>query len=234
MDKNERLTVGTVLAVILLLVPSFVFHFSPRFAGSLAGFALGATAAVLMVLLLVYPLIKYCALLRTQVTKILPLRALLTFHVYAGVFGAFFGVLHTGHKLQSPLGIALVFTMLVAVVTGFIGRYYLPLTSAELRDAQSRLATLRSSYNQAAATLLRREGSDDLSVQTSMSSVQGVPIPQLTGSIADIEYSIGSREAIKHLFLLWIVAHVLAAILMYLLLILHVFGEFYYGLRWLS
>jgi len=30
------------------------------------------------------------------------------------------------------------------------------------------------------------------------------------------------------------VAHVVAAILMYLLLALHIAGEIYYGLRWLS
>ena len=34
--------------------------------------------------------------------------------------------------------------------------------------------------------------------------------------------------------MLWIVAHVIAAILMYLLLTLHVAGEVYYGPRWLS
>jgi hypothetical protein len=32
----------------------------------------------------------------------------------------------------------------------------------------------------------------------------------------------------------WIIAHVVAAILMYLLLTLHIGGEIYYGLRWLS
>ncbi len=234
MGQHERLTVGTILTVLLFLVPAFVFHTSPRFAGSLAGFALGVSAATLMLLLLVYPLVKYSAQLRALVTKILPLRALLTFHVYAGVFGAFLGVLHTGHKYQSLLGIALVISMLVAVVTGFVGRYYLPLTSTELRDAQSRLATLRSAYDQRAEALLKHEGSDDLAVPVNMWSVQGVPIHQLVGSIADLEYAIGSGEAIKRIFTLWIVAHVLAAILMYLLLTLHVAGEIYYGLRWLS
>ena len=45
--------------------------------------------------------------------------------------------------------------------------------------------------------------------------------------------AIGSREAVKRIFMPWIMAHVSAAILMYFLLTLHIAGEIYYGLRWL-
>lgn len=48
MSENERLTVGAVLTTLLFLVPAFVLHSSPRFAGSLSGFVLGAAAAALM------------------------------------------------------------------------------------------------------------------------------------------------------------------------------------------
>lgn len=234
MGQIERLTVGAILTILLFLAPAFVLHTSPRFAGSLAGFALGVAAAILMLLLLVYPLVKYSSHLRTWATRILSLRALLTFHVYAGVFGAFLAILHTGHKYESSLGIALVISMLAVVATGFIGRYYLPLTSTELRDAQARLATLRSAYDQGTNAFLNREGSGDLATPVSISIVQGIPLRQLVGGIADLEYAIGSREAVKRIFMLWIVAHVVAAILMYFLLTLHVAGEIYYGLRWLA
>ncbi|MDU0955262.1 MAG: iron reductase, partial [Bradyrhizobium sp.] len=63
---------------------------------------------------------------------------------------------------------------------------------------------------------------------------QGVPILRLVEGIADLEYAIGSREMVKRMFMPWIVAHVTTAILMYLLLALHVAGEIYYGLRWIS
>jgi len=233
MSETERLTVGAVLTALLLLVPAFVLHTSPRFAGSLAGFALGVLAAALMVSLLIYPLAKYSASVRSGLSRFTSMRALLAFHVYAGVFGAFVAILHTGHKYQSPLGIALIVSMLVVVVTGFVGRYYLPETSAGLREKQSRLATLRSAYDRTVATLASLRPSDDGTPPVSASAVQGVPILQVVDGIADLEYAIGSREAVRKIFMPWIVAHVVAAILMYLLLALHIAGEIYYGLRWL-
>jgi hypothetical protein len=234
MSQTERLTVGTALTILLFLVPAFVFHTSPRFAGTLAGFVLGSAAAALMLSLLIYPLAKYGTQLKLWPTPLVSLRAHLAFHVYAGVFGAFLAVLHTGHKYQSPLGITLVISMLVAVVTGFVGRYYLPQTSTELREAQARLAMLRSVYDRTAVALAGRQVREEGATPVSAPALQEVPILQLVDGIADLEYAIGSREAVKTLFMPWMVAHVLAAILMYLLLTLHIAGEIYYGLRWLS
>jgi uncharacterized membrane protein YsdA (DUF1294 family) len=232
MSSTERLTVGAVVTAILLLVPAFVLHTSPRFAGSLTGFALGRVAAALMVSLLIYPLAKYSASFRAGLSRLISMRALLAFHAYAGAFGAFLAILHTGHKYQSPLGIALVISMLVVVVTGFVGRYYLPETSAELRDAQSRLATLRSAYDHTIAAFASRRASDDGAPPVGASAVPNVPILQLVDGITDLEYAIGSREAVKRIFLPWIIAHLIAAILMYFFLALHIAGEIYYGLRW--
>lgn len=234
MSETERLTVGAVLTILLFLVPAFVLHTSPRFAGSLAGFVLGVAASILMMSLLIYPLAKYSIRLRPWITRRASMRALLAFHVYAGVFGTFLAILHTGHKYQSPLGITLVISMLVAVVTGFVGRYYLPQTSTEVREAQSRLATLRSDYDRTAVALAGRQAPEDEGPLVSPTAPQGIPIQQLVDGIADLEYAIGSREAVKRIFTPWIVAHVVATILMYLLLTLHIVGEIYYGLRWLS
>jgi uncharacterized membrane protein YsdA (DUF1294 family) len=234
MSETERLTVGGVLTILLFLVPAFVFHASPRFAGTLAGFGLGVVATILMVSLLIYPLAKYSARFYPWIARLITMRALLAFHVYAGVFGAFLAVLHTGHKYQSPLGITLVISMLIAVVTGFVGRYYLPRTSTELREAQARLATLRSIYDRTAVALAGRQATEEGATPVSAPALLEVPILQLIDGIADLEHAIGSREAVKTLFMPWMVAHVLAAILMYLLLMLHIAGEIYYGLRWLS
>jgi hypothetical protein len=234
MSENERLTVGAVLTALLFLVPAFVLHSAPRFAGSLSGFVLGAAAAALMLSLLVYPVAKYSMSFRSLVARLASMRALLAFHVYAGVFGAFLAILHTGHKYQSPLGIALVVSMLLVVVTGFVGRYYLPQTSTELREEQSRLATLRTAYDRTASALADRQSSDDEGPPLRNSIAQGVPVLRLVEGIADLEYAIGSREVVKRMFMPWIVAHVTTAILMYLLLALHVAGEIYYGLRWIS
>ncbi|ULL01600.1 iron reductase [Bradyrhizobium sp. I71] len=234
MGDRERLIVDVVLASLLLLIPAFLLHSDERFAGSLAGFALGASAAGLMLLLLVYPLAKYGRSFKTIVTRVVSMRALLGFHVYAGIAASFLALLHTGHKYQSPLGIALVASLLVVVVTGFVGRYYLPQTAAEIRERQSRLATLRSTYDRTALILSARAASADHDPPTSASALQEVPILQLVEGISDLEYAIGSQEAVKKIFTQWIGFHVLAAIAMYALLALHIAGEVYYGLRWLT
>ena len=192
MRETERLTVGAVVAALLLLVPAFVLHTSPRFAGSLAGFALGSIAAALMVSLLIYPLAKYSASFRSALGRFTSMRALLAFHAYAGAFGAFLAILHTGHKYQSPLGIALVISMLVVVVTGFVGRYYLPETSAELREAQSRLAMLRSAYDHTVAAFASRHASDDGAppVNASLASRQKCARPSACSSASCTPISI--------------------------------------------
>ena len=235
MNRTERLTVEVVLTFLLFLVPAFVLHTSPRFAGSLAGFVLGVAAATLMVSLLIYPLAKYSAPLKLWITRLASMRALLVFHVYAGVFGAFLAILHTGHKYQSPLGIALVITMLVLVATGAVGRYYLPETSTELREEQARLATLRAAYDRTAAAFAERNAVDNVTAQgINAPALRAVSIRQLVEGIADLEHNIGHQLAIKKTFMRWKVAHVISAILLYLLLTFHIAGEIYYGLRWLS
>ncbi|MBI5128888.1 MAG: iron reductase [Rhodopseudomonas palustris] len=233
MDGKARVIVDAVFVSLLLLVPAFILHSEPRFAGSLAGFLLGLTATVLIGLLLIYPVAKYSHSTRTLVTRVIPLRTLLGVHVYAGIVAAFLAILHSGHNFSSPLGIALIVCTMVTVVSGFIGRYYLPQTAAELRAHQSRLAVLRSTYDLTVSEMSARAVADS-SHQASVAAVQGVPLLRLVEGIADLEYAIGSQKTIKTIFVQWMGVHVVAAIAMYALLTLHIAGEVYYGLRWLS
>jgi len=234
MGKGRRPIVDIVLASLLLFAPAFLLHSDRRFAGSLAGFALGACAAVLMLLLLAYPAVKYSVNLKAVVVRRISMRTLLAFHVYAGIAAAFLALLHTGHKFQSPLGIALVVSMLIVVVTGFVGRYYLPQTAAEIRAQQSQLAALRSLYESIAASLSSREAAVSSVSAVGGSALQTVPLSQLVDGISDLEAAIGSSETIRKIFTPWIGAHVIAAMIMYALLALHVAAEVYYGLRWLA
>ncbi|CCE05740.1 conserved membrane hypothetical protein [Bradyrhizobium sp. STM 3843] len=234
MSEKQRLIVDIVLASLLLFVPAFLLHSDGRFAGSLAGFVLGSCAAALLLLLLVYPVMKYGGALKASVTRRMSMRTLLTLHVHGGILAAFFALLHTGHKFQSPLGIALVISLLIVVVTGFVGRYYLPQTAAEIREQQSHLAVLRSSYERTAAHLSSREAAAFGDSGTHDFVLQNVPLLQLVDGISDLESAIGSSETIKKIFMPWIGGHVIAAIVMYALLALHVSAEWYYGLRWFA
>jgi hypothetical protein len=224
MNDTERLAVGSLVTLVLFLAPGYLLHVSPRFAGSLAGGILGIAGAILMLLVLAYPLVKYSPTrIRQRITRVVSMRALLTFHVVVGVIGPLLGILHSGHKYQSPLGIALILTLLVVVISGFIGRYYFSRVSAELREQQSMLATLRSAYNSIAAALSGGANS----------AAPKVAILPLVGSIADLEESINARETLKHALTRWTVVHVVAGIVLYVLLAIHIVGEVYYGLRWL-
>ncbi|MBR0814783.1 iron reductase [Bradyrhizobium diazoefficiens] len=234
MNVRERLVADVVLAALLLLVPAFLLHSDSRFAGSLAGFVLGVGAAALIVLLLLYPMAAHSAGLKALVTRCVSMPTLLAFHAYAGIVAAFFALLHTGHKFQSPLGIALVTSMLIVVITGLVGRYYLPQTAMELRQQQSHLATLRLAYEHTVATLSSPDQDERDGAGKHALALQKVPLLQLVDGISDLESAIASSEAVKAVFMQWIGLHVLAAIVMYALLAVHVAAEVYYGRRWLA
>jgi len=227
MTETEKVTVGALLSALALLVPAFLFHTAPRFAGSLTGSLIGIAAATLFVLLLAYTAVKRQPWIKERTKPLVSIGAVLSFHVYAGTVGALLGIIHSGHKFQSPLGIALVVVMLVVVASGFVGRYYLAQLGQDLRSQQKELKVLRDRYDglAAAAAVLRDQQVVDPS---------GLPIDRLLGAISDLELAITTRETIKRTLNRWIVLHVAAAIAMYALLWLHIWSGIYYGLRWLG
>ncbi len=217
--------VGTVLTMVALFVPGFLLHSAPRFPGSLAGGLLGIAGALLFVLLLAYTLTKRIPWLRRHTSP----RGTLSFHVYAGAAGAAFGILHTGHKYQSPLGIALVVAMLIVVLSGFVGRYYLVELGAGIRDQQRELGVLRTRYDTIASATALQRGGDAVDA-----AEQGtVPVSALVDGIAGLEHTIGEREMLKRVLTRWIILHIVAALVLYPMLALHVWSAIYYGLRWL-
>jgi hypothetical protein len=224
MSDRERLIVLALGTVVLVLAPGYLLHVSPRFAGSLAGGILGVTAALLMLLVLAYPAVKYIGWLKLRVTRHVPLGRLLSLHIYAGLLASILAIAHSGHKYQSVLGIALVINVLVVVATGFIGRYYLGHLGTELRQQQALLGTLRTAYDGVA----RRLG-----VERAVPAGADTPILDLVDAIADVEYAITTRDAAKRIAGHWTAVHIAASILLYGFLLLHIAGGIYYGLRWL-
>lgn len=224
MNESEKLVVGVLVSGLALLVPGFLLHVAPRFPGSLTGSLIGIAGALLLLFLLVYSMIKRSALVKAWATKHVRMGAILSFHIYAGVIGALFGIIHSGHTFYSPLGIGLVSAMLVVVFSGFVGRYYLMQIGTDLREQQSMLAVLRTRYDAVAGALAGSPGPTVLA---------DVALPALLGAIADLEYAISARELLKRALSRWTVLHVGAAIVMYSLLSLHIWNGIYFGLRWL-
>lgn len=213
MSETEKLAVGALFSAVLLLAPGFLLHEAARFPGSLMGGVLGIAAATQFFALLIYVPVKRVAVLRRRLRP----AAALSFHIYAGVIGALLGVLHSGHSYRSPLGIALMATMLGVIGTGFVGRYYLAHVGADLHEQSGRLSVLRSRY-----AALEAPSSRDRAVR------------RLVAAIADLEWAIARRDVLKRALSRWVILHVALALAMYALLALHIWSGVYYGLRWLQ
>ncbi len=225
MSDKEKLAVLALGTVLLVLAPGYLVHVSPRFAGSLAGGALGITAALLMILVLAYPAVKYLAWLNRIVTPHVSQGRLLGLHIYGGLVASIVAIAHSGHQYQSALGIALVINVMIIVATGFIGRYYLGYLGTEVRHQQALLGMLRTAYDRIALRL----GVE----QAQVSATPDVPVLDLVNAIADVEYSLTARDAARRIAGRWTVMHIVASIALYALLLLHIGSGIYYGLRWL-
>jgi hypothetical protein len=223
MNRTERLVVGMLVAAVLLSAPAFLLHSSARFAGSPWGAVFGGLAALCMMVLLVYPLMKHSVSLRQRFARFDSMKGILRLHVFIGVIGVLLAIVHTGHKYQSSLGISLTVTMILVVLTGFVSGYYLPLVSTELADQQKQLTMLRQEYDRLGMQAASAEGR----------SGSQVSLLGLVEGIADLELAIGARSALRWSFSAWTVAHVLLSLLMYFLLTVHIAAEVYFGLRWL-
>jgi len=212
------LALGTA---VLFLAPGYLLHVSPRFPGSLGGGVLGIAAVFLMIAILSYPVVKHVEWLKNRASPRLSLSRLLSLHIYGGLVAAIAAILHSGHKYESALGIALISAILIVVGTGFVGRYYLGYLGGEVRKQQALLGTLRAAYDRIVLRMTTRPPAID------------VPILDLVDSIADAEYAITARDTAKILAGRWVVVHIAASIVLYGLLVLHIGSGIYYGLRWL-
>ncbi len=253
MKENERTIVGGLVALMLMVWLGFAFHHSPRFAGSLAGGVLAVIGSMLMLVPLAYLIIKRIKPLKAFITARVSMRTLLAIHIYAGVIGPILVLLHTGHKFESHLGIALTAMTLIVVVSGFIGRHLMGQIGEELKDKRSLLTSLTAAYE---STVRELQEHPERAVQVrSMSSLfrrlgarlflsedspkePGLNVAaralRLSESMADVEYAIRTHETFKRAFAIWLKLHIILSFTLYTLLALHVWTAIHFGLRWFS
>ncbi len=245
--ERERKVIGALIILLAVLWLGFVVHRAPRFPGSLLGGLLAMFGAALMVLFsLAYMVVKRVPNLKRRVSEHFSMGQLLKWHVYTGVIGAILAILHTGHRFESDLGIVLTASMLVAVLSGFVGRHLLALTSVELREKQRELSTLETAYNEIVREHFQRTVpadalTDDAVLGRFSRTFRFLPRPvpgsvhravQITDAIADLEYSIGSHHRFKRLASVWLRVHIGFSVAFYVLLGLHVWSSIHFGLRW--
>lgn len=251
MREREPLVAGGLVALLLVLWLGFLVHRDPRFAGSAWGGGLGVSGAALMVASLAYSAVKRVRPLKAWVTRRVSMRAVLGWHMYAGLLGAILGLLHTGHKFDSPLGVALTAAMLVVVLSGYVGRHVMKQIALEVSEKKELLTRLESAYRETAGELAAVPAQAALVRPWSgfwgrlVAAVfhlfpRTTPAPaavramELAESMADLEYAIKTHETFRWWFGFWFRVHVVASMLMYALLGLHVWAAVYYGLRWFA
>ena len=247
MKERERIVVTGVLTVLLFAWLGFLVHRSPRFAGSGVGSAFGIAGAVLMLVPLAYTFVKRVPFLHAWITPHVSLQSWLTIHVYAGIFGPLLAIIHTGHKFDSLLGIALTAVMLLVVVSGFAGRYLLSYVSQEIKDKLLLLQTARGDLDSAWGALKNspKDGGTMPKAPVLTAGLAsfgfglpfGGPVGEVTTiaeSVADLEYAVRTHELFKRWCSVWLKVHLVLSVLLYVLLGLHIWAEIHFGLRWLS
>lgn len=247
MKDRERVVMTGVLSVLLLSWLGFLFHSSPRFAGSGMGAVFGVAAAVLMLIPLAYPIVKRIPAINSRVTKHMSMQTQLTVHVYAGIFGPLLAIIHTGHKYESWLGITLTAVMLLVVVSGFAVRYLLTYAAHEITDKLLLLQTARGDLDSAWGVLentpaemrglprarLLTAGLASIGIDLSTGSPAG-EVTRLAESVADLEYAVRTHELFKRWFAWSLKLHIVLSLVFYVLLGLHVWAGIHFGLRWFS
>jgi hypothetical protein len=253
MKERERLVVSGLVVLLLLLWLGFLVHRDTRFAGSFWGGVLGVSGAVLMLVPLAYSLVKRVKWVQKRVWRWVTMRTLLACHIYAGIFGPILALLHTGHKFNSPLGIALTAMMLLVVLSGFTGRYLMGYFTHELLEKRQTLNALKVTYDQTAGELARQPAQAALLgtfsgffsrvlagvlIPSPATAPGGMALPvraiRLAESMADLEYAIKTHERFKRWFTRWLKFHIVISALLYVLLALHVWAGIHFGLRWFT
>lgn len=253
MKKHERLFITGLVFLLLLFWLGFLFHRSPRFAGSFIGGMLAVAGSLLMLVPLAYLIVKRIPPLKRVVTQRASMQTLLVWHIYSGVLGPILVILHTGHKFDSPLGIALTAMTLVVVLSGFAGHYLLTQFRQTITEKQAMLAQLEIVYRQTAGELIThpehmsvlrpfvgfwRRLIPGLVVATGEADhgILSAPVRalRLADSMADLEYAIKTHETFKRWFGGWLKFHIVISFILYGLLGLHVWAGIHFGLRWFS
>ncbi len=246
MKNRERLIVGSIFAVLVFGWLGFLLHVSSNFAGSGLGAVFGISGAVLMLVPLIYVFVKRIPFFKKHFIKYVSLQTWLTIHIYTGIVGALLALIHTGHKYNSPLGIALTATMLLVVVTGFVLRYMTPFVNLDVKDKLLLLQTARGDLDSAWGVLEKSDaemknlpkaplltaGLASLGLSFASDSPAG-RVTTLAESVADLEYSVRTDELLRRWFSLALNIHITLSVALYALLVAHIASGIYFGLRWL-
>jgi predicted ferric reductase len=241
MRERGDILVGLMVAFMVLFPLGYLIHVSPRFPGSLAGGITGIAAAALMMLTLPYVLVKHVKWVANSSARFVSKPTLLAVHIYAGVLAAILGLIHAAHTFESPAGLILTGSLLLTVLSGYIGRYLLGQVAKALRGRKSELASLQAAFLGLEASFPEEPESPPLRRWRKFFFVSGErpvgPVGKdaesLAAAMADTEFAVRAESATDALFGRWRWLHIVLGCIVYAVLVVHIGAAVYFGLRWL-
>lgn len=229
--RREPWLLGAMLLLLLLLWLGYAWHRDAGFAGGPVGTFVGLLGTLLMLVPLVYTVVKRVPVLRRS-----PLQRWMQWHAYAGVLGAVLGVLHSGHRFDSWIGQLLIAAALLSVLTGYVGRHLTAFVVNDLRERNTQLVEVQAAWNRNVESL-RAAGAWSLSrppVPAGATSRAGVEVEldRLAGALADARYIVRSAQQLRGALRRWLAAHIVASVVFYAALAVHLWSAWAHGLRW--
>lgn len=243
MKNSESMIAGMTVFILLLIWVAGSIWPSMTFAGSIYGGMLALSGTLLMLTPLLLLAVKRIDWINNKVTAHIPMRTLLSWHIYASFLGCILILLHTGHKFDNVLASTLFALTLTVIFSGIVGRYLQRQIGDDVRGKRKLLAQLYDEYDVLLTSNTALESLDtasrhiralvmERSSKVSSGAYTLSKVVNLVSSIADVESAISSRETLKKWFTFWFRIHYMLAISMYLLLSLHIWSAIHFGLRW--
>jgi hypothetical protein len=236
MRERALLIVGLLVVLLLFFPLGYLVHISPRFPGSLSGSLLGMVGAALILVALAFPIIKRVPWLKDRVTRRVSMSTLLAIHIYAGVLGPLLALVHSAHKFVSPLGISLVVSMIVVVLSGYVGRFLLARLGKAIRSRGGELAALQTGLAALPQDPPRDSPARPIGWRRLFFEAEeshGIDRTDVALALADAEYAVRSEQALQSVLQRWLNLHIIVAVILSVLLVLHIWAGLYFGLRWL-
>lgn len=214
----------SITLFILVSWAGFLVHTAPRFPGSPLGLACGIAAALLLATPLVYSRVKRSASERPRGDP----AKWFAWHLWTGWLAGGLAVIHSGHKLESAIGIALITALLLTLLTGYIGQYYHAFQVTAQREKESQLQALHSKL------LALKHAVSTRSAELDEARGRAHEAERLVAAIADLEHGIFFDDRLHGQYRTWWGLHVIAAVALYGLLALHVGMGLVFGIDWLD
>ena len=232
---------------IIFVGAMFVFMLFPldNFSGSILGHLLGVIGTVLMIATLLYVYRKRILKRKGKANPLNP-------HIYFGLIGGIFVVVHSGSKSASLIGALVFIGMLLTIISGIVGRILFVKINRSIREQKSDVETLETSLQALKQELnpifCRKEfnfrdrakwyaienGEVQLDAQMdSQVDEKCQDFMMIAESLAEREERFQVYSTTKALFSFWNNIHIASTLFLFAMIIVHVMTTLYYGLRWL-